>query len=122
MVLRPVKLSDKVTAVFEPVNEGDSWLPVVGIEFLVETKSAAPLRAPALSTLTPAERDTLEGMLAQKTNEQIADERGVKFSTAKNQVSSVLGKLGVASRRELFVPAHSSPSMAVLGGSTAVTS
>ena len=122
VVLRPVKLSDKVTAVFEPVNEGDSWLPVVGIEFLVETKSAAPLRAPALSTLTPAERDTLEGMLAQKTNEQIADERGVKFSTAKNQVSSVLGKLGVASRRELFVPAHSSPSMAVLGGSTAVTS
>ena len=121
-VLRQVKLSDKVTAGFERVNECDSWLPVVGIEFFVETKSAAPLRAPALSTLTPAERDTLERMLAQKTNEQIADERGVKFATAKNQVSSVLGKLGVASRRDLFVPAICSPSMAVLGGSTAVAS
>ena len=121
-VLRQVKLRDKVTARFEPVNEGDSWFPVVGIEFFVEAKSAAPLRAPALSTLTPAERDTLERMLAQQTNEQIADERGVKFATAKNQVSSVLGKLGVASRRDLFVPAICSPSMVVLGGSTAVTS
>ena len=107
---------------FEPMNDCDSWLPLVGIEFLVETKSAGPLRAPALSTLTPAERDTLEMMLAQMTNEQIADERGVKFATAKNQVSSVLGKLGVASRRDLFVPAICSPSMAVLDGSTAVTS
>ena len=120
-VLRQVKLSDKGTAVFERVNEGDSWFPVVGIEFFVETKPAVPLRAPALSILTPAERDTLEKMLAQKTNGQIANERGIKFATAKNQVSSVLGKLGVASRRELFVPALCSPSMAVLGGSTAVT-
>ena len=121
-VLRQVKLSDKVTAGFEPVNEGDSWLPVVGIEFFVETKPAVPLRAPALSILTPAERDILEKVLELKTNEQIANERGTKFATAKNQVSSVLGKLGVASRRELFVPAHSSASMAVHGGSTAVTS
>jgi len=121
-VLRQVKLSDKVTAVFERMNEGDSWLPVVGIEFFVETKSAAPLRAPALSTLTPAERDTLDRMLARKTNGQIASERGTKFATAKNQVSSVLGKLGVASRRDLFVPAICSPSMAVLGRSTTVIS
>ena len=121
-VLRQVKLSDKGTAVFERVNEGDSWLPVVGIEFFVETKPAVPLRAPALSILTPAERDILEKVLARKSNEQIASERGTKFSTAKNQVSSVLGKLGVASRRDLFAPALCSPSMAVLGGSTAVTS
>jgi DNA-binding CsgD family transcriptional regulator len=121
-VLRQVKLSDKGTAGFERVNEGDSWLPVVGIEFFVETKPAVPLRAPALSILTPAERDILEKVLARKSNGQIASERGTKFSTAKNQVSSVLGKLGVASRRDLFAPALCSPSMAVLGGSTAVTS
>ena len=110
---RQVKLSEKVTARFEPVNDGDFWLPVIGTEFFVETKSSVPSRVPALSILTPAERDILEKILTGKTNEQIANERGTKFATAKNQVSSVLGKLGVASRRELFVPALFSPSMAV---------
>jgi DNA-binding NarL/FixJ family response regulator len=117
---RQVKLSSQVTARFEPVNDDDSWLPVLGIEFFVEPKSTVPLHVPALSNLTPAERDILEKILARKTNEQIAKERGTKFATAKNQISTLLGKLQITSRRELFVPALSAPSMDFLGSSMAI--
>jgi DNA-binding CsgD family transcriptional regulator len=117
---RQVKLSGQVTARFEPANDGDSWLPVLGIEFFVEPKSPVPLRATALSILTPAERDILEKILARKTNEQIAKERGTKFATAKNQISTLLGKFQITSRREPFVPALSAPSMDFLGSSMAI--
>jgi DNA-binding NarL/FixJ family response regulator len=117
---RQVKLSGQVTARFEPANDADSWLPVLGIEFFVEPKSTVPLHVPGLSNLTAAERDVLEKILARKTNEQIACERGTKFATAKNQVSALLGKLGITSRRDLFVPGLSAPSMDVLGNSMAI--
>jgi DNA-binding CsgD family transcriptional regulator len=120
-ILRQVKLSDKVTARFEPVNEGDSWLPVVGIEFFVEAKPTRPTLSPALSRLSPVERDILERILTGDSNKEIAAGRGTQFATVKNQVSGMFRKLGVSSRRDLFVPALSTSTMAVSEASMTVT-
>jgi DNA-binding NarL/FixJ family response regulator len=55
---------------------------------------------PAARTLTQRERDVL-GVLAQgRSNQQIAAELGLGQRTVEGHVSSVLGKLGVASRAE----------------------
>lgn len=119
---RQTKLDDHTTALLEPVNgRGESWLPVMGIELLVEANTNARSFEPALSRLTPVERDILERMLNRATNREIAAARGTRFATVKNQVSEILRKLGVSSRRELFVPALSSFAMVASGTSMTVT-
>jgi DNA-binding NarL/FixJ family response regulator len=56
--------------------------------------------APGAGALTPRETDVL-GLLARgRSNKQIAAELGLGLRTVEGHVSSVLGKLGVASRTE----------------------
>ena len=119
---RQAKLDDHTTALFKPVNgRGDSWLPVIGIELLVEVKTNARVFEPPLSRLTPVERDILERILTGASNKEIAAGRGTRFATVKNQVSEVLRKLGASSRRDLFVPALFASTMAVSDPSMTVT-
>jgi DNA-binding CsgD family transcriptional regulator len=64
--------------------------------------------------LTPAERETLELLLAGRPNREIAAARNVAVRTVANQVASLVQKLGVRSRSELFsriaaVAAHEDP-------------
>jgi DNA-binding NarL/FixJ family response regulator len=51
--------------------------------------------------LTLAERDVLVGVLAGKSNSEIAAERRTRTRTVANQVASAFEKLGVSSRSEL---------------------
>ncbi|MDI6901592.1 MAG: response regulator transcription factor [Anaerosomatales bacterium] len=53
-----------------------------------------------LPRLGERERAVLRGLASGATNKEIAAEAGVSVSTVKNQVSSVLRKLGVANRSE----------------------
>src|SRR5574338_129403 len=53
--------------------------------------------------LTPAEQRVLLALRAGKTNAAIACELGVSINTVRTQVSSVLAKLAVPTRRELRV-------------------
>ena len=50
--------------------------------------------------LTAREREVLALMAEGLTNRQIADRLTISYSTARFHVSSILGKLGVASRTE----------------------
>ena len=63
---------------------------------------AASLRAPrtAADTLTTREREVLTQIASGATNRQIAHRLGVAERTARSHVSSVLAKLGVASRTQ----------------------
>jgi len=51
--------------------------------------------------LTPAERETLRYVRLGMTNAQIAAERGISVNTVRTQISSVMGKLGLKSRKAL---------------------
>lgn len=51
--------------------------------------------------LTDAERAVARGLLAGRSNVEIAAARGTSARTVANQIQSVFRKLGVASRAEL---------------------
>jgi NarL family two-component system response regulator LiaR len=70
----------------------------------VESKehSAQLRRAVEESGLTPKEREVLGFMLQRFTNSQIAGELYIELPTVKTHVSSILRKLGLSSRQELF--------------------
>jgi DNA-binding CsgD family transcriptional regulator len=51
--------------------------------------------------LTPAERDVALGLLAGRSNLELAAARGSSPRTIANQIASIFKKLGVRSRSEL---------------------
>jgi len=60
-----------------------------------------PRLPPALSALSPGEREVAELVLAGLTNAQIARVRRRSLGTVCKQLDAVYGKLGVRGRREL---------------------
>jgi DNA-binding NarL/FixJ family response regulator len=88
---------DQVAAAIRAAAAGQCHLdPAVGKVL------AASLRAPrtAADTLTTREREVLTQIASGATNRQIARRLGVAERTARSHVSSVLAKLGVASRTQ----------------------
>jgi DNA-binding NarL/FixJ family response regulator len=55
---------------------------------------------PALD-LTSGERQVLRGVLAGKSNGEIANERGTSVRTVANQIARIFEKTGVSSRAQL---------------------
>lgn len=60
-----------------------------------------PRGRPAYPGLTPAEERVLDGVRRGLSNEQIAAELGVSWTTVKYHVANILGKLNVESREDL---------------------
>jgi DNA-binding CsgD family transcriptional regulator len=60
---------------------------------------AAPSALPP--SLTVAEREVVELLLAGRSNQEIADARGASYRTVANQLASIFRKVGVSSRVEL---------------------
>ena len=54
------------------------------------------------ASLTEAEREVVELVLAGKTNAAIATTRRTSARTVANQIASILKKLGMKSRREVL--------------------
>lgn len=67
-------------------------------QFAVMSEEAPALVTP---TLTAAERDVLELLLAGSSNAEIAKKRKTAIRTVANQVASLFRKFGVGSRAEL---------------------
>jgi len=61
---------------------------------------------PSQEALTPREREVLQLMAAGKSNREIADALGVAVGTVRTHVANILGKLGVADRKEAAVEAR----------------
>lgn len=59
-------------------------------------------RSVATSKITTREREILGFMLQRFTNAEIANELFIEVPTVKTHVSSILAKLGIRSRQELF--------------------
>ena len=99
----PVRLNKTCTARLDPIGPtSDTWQPVIGIEFFVEKAPPSHLPPPT-SRLTPVERQVYELIKTGATNREISGQRGTAFATTKNQVSTILSKLGVTRRHHLLI-------------------
>jgi DNA-binding NarL/FixJ family response regulator len=89
--------ADQVAAAIRAAAAGQCHLdPAVG-KILADSLRAP---RPAIDTLTARERDVLAQMASGATNRQIARRLGISERTARTHVSSILAKLGLASRTQ----------------------
>ncbi|MBN1810542.1 MAG: response regulator transcription factor [Anaerolineae bacterium] len=89
--------ADEVAQAIRAAHAGRATLSPEAAQALVRAATQPP--APG-QDLTERERDVLKLLVEGLTNTQIADELVVSPSTIKSHVSSILAKLGVASRTE----------------------
>ncbi|MBE0682271.1 MAG: response regulator transcription factor [Anaerolineales bacterium] len=89
--------ADELAKAIRSASAGRATLSPEAAQSLVETANLPP--APGLD-LTQRERDVLALMIEGLSNTQIAGRLTVSPSTIKSHVSSILSKLGVASRTE----------------------
>lgn len=89
--------ADELARAIRAAHAGRATLSPEAAQALVETANQPP--APGLD-LTERERDVLRLMIEGLNNTQIAGRLTVSPSTIKSHVSSILAKLGVASRTE----------------------
>jgi len=89
--------ADELVGAIRAAQAGRATLSPEAAQALVETSNQPP--APGL-TLTEREREVLSLMIEGLNNTQIAGRLTVSPSTIKSHVSSILAKLGVASRTE----------------------
>lgn len=101
---------DELVAAIRALARGDTWFqPALtaslrrGIE---GARGARPHDAPPVAErLTDRERDVLRLMAGGYSNREIADVLDTAEGTVKNQVSSILGKLGVRDRTRAVLKA-----------------
>ncbi|TAK14732.1 MAG: response regulator transcription factor [Anaerolineae bacterium] len=89
--------ADELARAIRAAHAGRATLSPEVAQSLVETANQPP--APGLD-LTEREREVLGLMIEGLSNKQIAGKLSVSPSTVKSHVSSILSKLGVASRTE----------------------
>ncbi len=83
-----------------PPNDLDGFrFEADGGEYLVLSYPLSPVQLP--DGLTEAQQEVLRGIIAGRTNAEIAGLRGTSTRTVANQIASIFVKLGVSSRAEL---------------------
>ncbi|MEZ4438265.1 MAG: helix-turn-helix transcriptional regulator [Polyangiaceae bacterium] len=83
----------------EEPDSGEVEVDGVRYRYLAVPGTATPKRP---EQLTDAEWAVAEALARGASNEQIADERGVRYRTVANQLQAIYRKLGVQSRHELL--------------------
>jgi len=100
---------DRIIDAVRAVACGDALIsPEVTRRLLDQFVSAAPARSgdPALTSLTPREREVLLEIAAGRSNADIAAHLHLEESTVKSHVGRVLAKLGLASRVQAVIFAY----------------
>lgn len=98
---------DNVVAAIRAAADGTAWLSPRAAQALVdlirrEHTEAGHAHAPD-NSLSPRELDVLRLVARGLDNAHIAGELSISPSTAKNHVSSILGKLGVSNRLQAAI-------------------
>ena len=97
---------DELVAAIRALARGDTWFQPALTASLRRGIEARPYDAtPAAERLTDRERDVLRLMAGGYSNREIADVLTTAEGTVKNQVSSILGKLGVRDRTRAVLKA-----------------
>jgi two-component system, NarL family, response regulator DevR len=110
-VLKQVHGTDLVDAI-RRVAAGQSLLDPAVTARVLERLREGPRRDPRLASLTDQERRVLDLVAEGLTNRQIGTRLGLAEKTVKNYVSSLLAKLGLASRTQaaIYATRHEHPS------------
>jgi len=87
----------QVAAAIRAAAAGQCHLDPAVVKILADSLRAP---SPAIDTPTMRERDVLAQIASGATNRQIAHRLGVSERTARTHVSSILAKLGLASRTQ----------------------
>jgi len=102
---KDVSLEELVAAI-RALSRGDTWFQPALTASLRRGIEARPHdAAPAHERLTERERDVLRLMAGGYSNREIADVLATAEGTVKNQVSSILAKLGVRDRTRAVLKA-----------------
>ncbi|HEY0990942.1 MAG TPA: response regulator transcription factor [Kofleriaceae bacterium] len=97
---------DELVAAIRALARGDTWFQPALTASLRRGIEARPHdRAALAERLTERERDVLRLMAGGYSNREIADVLDTAEGTVKNQVSSILGKLGVRDRTRAVLKA-----------------
>jgi len=97
---------DELVAAIRALARGDTWFQPALTASLRRGIEARPHdTTPAAERLTDRERDVLRLMAGGYSNREIADVLTTAEGTVKNQVSSILGKLGVRDRTRAVLKA-----------------
>jgi DNA-binding NarL/FixJ family response regulator len=97
---------DELVAAIRALARGDTWFQPALTASLRRGIEARPHDAtPSAERLTDRERDVLRLMAGGYSNREIADVLATAEGTVKNQVSSILGKLGVRDRTRAVLKA-----------------
>ena len=94
-----IELTKMCTVRVDLLKPGSFWLPLIGIEFHVESQRIPP----PISSLTPVERQVYELIQTGASIREIAQNRSTAYATAKNQVYAVMAKMGVSRRHHLMI-------------------
>ena len=102
---KDVSLEELVAAI-RALSRGDTWFqPALTASLRRGVAARAHDPAPAHEHLTDRERDVLRLMAGGYSNREIADVLATAEGTVKNQVSSILAKLGVRDRTRAVLKA-----------------
>ena len=97
---------DELVGAIRALARGDTWFqPALTASLRRAVAARAPDAAPAHERLTERERDVLRLMAGGYSNREIADVLATAEGTVKNQVSSILAKLGVRDRTRAVLKA-----------------
>jgi DNA-binding NarL/FixJ family response regulator len=109
-VLKQLHGTDLVDAI-RRVAAGQSLLDPAMTTRVLDRLREGPRRDPRLASLTEQERRVLDLVAEGLTNRQIGTRLGLAEKTVKNYVSSLLAKLGLASRTQaaIYATRHEHP-------------
>jgi DNA-binding NarL/FixJ family response regulator len=97
---------DELVGAIRALSRGDTWFQPAVTASLRRGVQARPRGAdPSSERLTDRERDVLRLMAGGYSNREIADVLATAEGTVKNQVSSILAKLGVRDRTRAVLKA-----------------
>ena len=104
---------EEIAAAVRIVATGDALLApavtrAVIDEFARRAPAAAPKQPPALTELTPREREVLQLLARGRSNAEICEELVVSEATAKTHVARILQKLDLRDRVQAVIYAYES--------------
>lgn len=97
-LLKGASMDDLTSALDQVVRGGSPMTPSIARRVLEMFSKLAPRKETEASTLSPRERQIIEGMAAGLTNKQIASRLGLSAHTTDSYTRSIYEKLHVNSR------------------------
>ncbi|MCA9874912.1 MAG: response regulator transcription factor [Anaerolineales bacterium] len=98
--LTPVKLVETLRAVQRGEGALSGTMTLRLMKEFSRTKEPVQPEDPALGKLTSGEKTVLAGLVADKSNQEIALQLHISENTVKSHVHSILGKLNLRDRKE----------------------